>query len=44
LGQHTPDTNYAWAGKMGNVKVYSTALTPSEILQNYNSTKSRFGL
>jgi hypothetical protein len=32
---------------MGNIsiaQVYNRALTPSEVLQNYNATKSRFGL
>lgn len=28
----------------GNVSIYSRELTPQEILQNYNVTKSRFGL
>jgi hypothetical protein len=39
-----PDSK-AWAG--GNVslfQLYTKALTPSEILQNYNATKGRFGL
>lgn len=31
-------------GSMAFCKIYNRALTPSEILQNYNATKSRFGL
>ena len=31
-------------GKIGFLKIYSKALTSSEVLQNYNATKGRFGL
>lgn len=31
-------------GKIGNAYLYNRALSTSEILQNYNATKSRFGL
>jgi hypothetical protein len=31
-------------GKMSNVVIYNRALTPQEILQNYNATKGRYGL
>jgi len=31
-------------GKISSVKVYNRALTPQEVQQNYNATKSRFGL
>jgi hypothetical protein len=31
-------------GTIGNVQVYNRELTATEILQNYNATKSRFGL
>lgn len=33
-----------WPGNISNVTLYNRALTSSEILQNYNATKSRFGL
>jgi len=37
--------NFATAeGKIPIVKLYNRALTASEVLQNYNATKSRFGL
>lgn len=31
-------------GKISNFKIYNRALTSSEILQNYNASKGRFGL
>jgi hypothetical protein len=31
-------------GNISNIKIYNRALTDSEVLQNYNSTKDRFGL
>ncbi len=40
------DTTVAvpWPGNIYNVKVYNRALSATEILQNYNATKTRFGL
>jgi hypothetical protein len=35
--------NYT-SSNIANVKVYNKALSPTEVLQNYNATKSRFGL
>jgi len=37
-------TNYNWHGDIALVKIYNRALTQSEITQNYNALKSRFGL
>jgi hypothetical protein len=31
-------------GTIGLVRIYNTALTNAELLQNYNATKARFGL
>lgn len=31
-------------GRIANCKIYNRALTDTEVLQNYNTTKSRFGL
>jgi len=40
-----PATNgERWGGRISAVKLYNRALSTSEILQNYNATKSRFGL
>jgi hypothetical protein len=33
-----------WAGSIAQINIYNQALTASEVLQNYNATKSRFGL
>jgi hypothetical protein len=38
-----PTGNY-WAGSWANTQIYNRALTTTEVLQNYNATKSRFGL
>ena len=35
---------YVWNGRFAIGRVYSSALTVGQILQNYNTTKSRFGL
>jgi hypothetical protein len=33
-----------WTGDIYQIKIYNRALSATEILQNYNTTKSRFGL
>ena len=33
-----------WPGNISSVSLYNRALTAEEVLQNYNATKSRFGL
>ena len=30
--------------QIGNTQIYNKALTATEVLQNYNATKSRYGL
>jgi hypothetical protein len=35
---------YYYNGNIGTVKVYNRALTATDVLQNYNAQKSRFGL
>jgi hypothetical protein len=45
IARWAPSYNsYYLNGEVANAKVYSRDLTPEEILQNYNATKSRFGL
>jgi len=40
-----PDGSYVASDKkIGNTLIYNRALTDSEVLQNYNATKGRFGL
>jgi len=36
--------SYNLNGNISNVQMYNRALTAAEVLQNYNATKSRFGL
>jgi hypothetical protein len=36
--------NSYWAGNIASAQIYNRALTPEEILQNYNATKSRYNL
>jgi len=43
IGCRTPTTRLL-KGSIANISVYSRALTQSEILQNFNAQKSRFGL
>jgi hypothetical protein len=42
-GSTTPSGSY-WDGKIGTTLIYNRALTAAEVLQNYNNTKSKFGL
>jgi len=46
LGTYASDTSNAWAlkGSIANTLLYNRALSATEVLQNFNSTKSRFGL
>jgi hypothetical protein len=46
-GTNTPSINAgssSGSGSISNFKYYNKALTPQEILQNFNATKTRFGL
>jgi len=43
LGLAFADTS-PWLGNIYSAKIYNRALTDAEILQNYNATKTRFGL
>jgi len=43
IGSYAIDTTFH-PGKVGNVKIYNRELSSSEILQNYNIQKARFGL
>jgi hypothetical protein len=38
------ETSRYFKGNISNVLIYNKALTPSEVQQNYNATKTRFGL
>ena len=38
------DAGRTWNGKISNICVYNITLSSSQVLQNYNATKTRFGL
>ena len=44
IGRSRSHNNNFLNGKISNVKVYDRALTASEVRQNYNANKGRFGL
>jgi hypothetical protein len=44
IGKPTNTTGGYYSGKIGIVSIYNRALSGAEVLQNYNATKSRFGL
>lgn len=40
----TPSTDKFFNGRVSNVQIYNRALSASEVLQNYNTTRSRFNV
>jgi hypothetical protein len=44
IGNNPNNVNLLYVGTMAIVKVYNRALSTQEVLQNYNATKTRFGL
>ena len=44
LGQDPPGANEFFNGRISNAKIYNRALTASEISQNFNALRGRFGL
>jgi len=44
IGGNQAISNEVWSGNISNVKVYNRALTDVEVLQNYNATRTRYGL
>ena len=44
IGRTAYSNPFYFDGKIANVKIYNRALTSTEVVQNYNATKSRFGL
>ena len=44
IGRRANDGSRVLDGKISNVQIYNRALTSEEVLQNYNATKSRYGL
>jgi hypothetical protein len=44
IGGRSGNSGDAWQGKIASVHIYNKALTASEVLQNFNAQKDRFGL
>lgn len=44
IGYWAAGSDYAWNGRISQVQMYKSALTSNEVSQNYNATKSKFGL
>jgi len=44
IGKFGASSAYYYSGSMGNISVYNRALSAQEVAQNYNATKTRFGL
>jgi hypothetical protein len=44
IGRHITLNTHYLKGNLSSYKLYNRALSASEVLQNYNATKSRFGL
>ncbi len=44
IGRTSEGGTLYWPGNIAIVKIYNRALSSTEIVQNYNATKSRFGL
>ena len=44
IGARTDGSGFEFTGYIGNIQIYNRALSPSEVLFNYNGLKSRFGL
>ena len=40
----TPTANYYWNGGIATTAIYNRALSAAEVLKNYNSDRSRFGV
>jgi hypothetical protein len=44
IGYRVAGNDFAYSGLVSIASIYNRALTPQEVLQNYNATKGRFGL
>jgi hypothetical protein len=44
IGSDAANSRRYWQGNVSNVQIYNRALTATEMRQNYNATKGRFGL
>jgi hypothetical protein len=44
LGRNNNNSNYFFTGSIATHKLYNRALSASEVLQNFNATRARFGI
>jgi hypothetical protein len=44
IGQRAGNTDFPYLGNISTTRIYNRALSATEVLQNYNAQKSRFGL
>ena len=44
IGQHSPDVYNNWDGRIASIKIYNRALSHDEIKQNFNASRSRYGI
>jgi hypothetical protein len=44
IGDYTSTAQFPWNGRVAHVMIHNRALSSTEILQNYNATRLRFGL
>jgi hypothetical protein len=44
IGNNPNNVNLFYYGEMAGIKIYNRALSTEEVQQNYNTTKTRFGL
>jgi hypothetical protein len=44
IGRWNPASDFYFPGRIAQTQIYNRALNPSEILQNFNATRARFGV
>mgnify|MGYP001170775492 CR=1 FL=1 len=44
IGKHHTNANYRFDGNIGPIRVYNRGLSESELLQNFNALRNRFGV
>lgn len=44
IGRDTQFSSSAWSGRISAVRIYNKGLTTTEIAQNFNATRSRYGI
>jgi hypothetical protein len=44
IGSEPGGGSYEWTGNIGSVMLYNKVLTAAELLQNFNATRTKFGI